>query len=102
MTFHPQKRKVLFGLGQTYATPAALACIQRAQLSVHALLAEHQAGIWGDVDDEDAKANEHAVTTGARILSVRHLGVERAYIITEAEDDDGVRSATTILLCREY
>jgi hypothetical protein len=102
MTTRRRQRKVLFGLGQTYATPAALACIQRAQLSVHDLLAEHQAGIWGDIDEEDAKANEHAVKTGARILSMREFGGERAYIITEAEDDDGVRSATTILLCQEY
>jgi len=95
-------RRVLFALGQTYATPAALDLIGRAQISPADLLAEHQAGIWGDLDPDDAKANELAVTSGARILSVRKLLGERIYIITEAENDSGLRSSTTILLSSEY
>lgn len=97
-----RRRRVLFALGQTYATPAALALLGTAQVSPADLLAEHQAGIWGDLDADDAKANELAVISGARILSVRKLGAERIYIITEAENDDGRRSSTTILLCSEY
>lgn len=96
------KRLVLFGLGQTYATPAALEVLSVAQISPALLLAEHQAGIWGDLDAEDKAANEHAVRTGARILSVRKIGEARLYIITEAENDAGLRGATTILLCSEY
>ena len=96
------KRRVLFALGQTYATPAALEVLDVAQISPVLLLAEHQAGIWGDLDAEDKAANERAVRTGARILSVRKIGKARLYIITEAENDAGLRSATTILLCSEY
>lgn len=96
------KRRVLFALGQTYATPAAVDLLRTAQVSPVDLLAEHQAGVWGDLDAEDAKANNLAVTTGARILSVRKLGAERIYVITEAADDDGLRASTTILLCSEY
>jgi hypothetical protein len=99
---HKRKRRVLFALGQTYATPAAIDLLRIAQVSPADLLAEHQAGIWGDLDAEDARANELAVTSGSRILSVRKLGAERIYIITEAEDDDGLRASTTILLCSEY
>jgi hypothetical protein len=97
-----RKRRALFALGQTYATPAVLDLLRTAQVSPTHLLAEHQAGIWGDLDADDAKANDLAVTSGARILSVRKLGAERIYIITEAERDDGIRTATTILLCSEY
>lgn len=99
---HKRKRRVLFALGQTYATPAAIDLLRIAQVSPADVLAEHQAGIWGDLDADDAKANELAVTSGARILSVRKLGAERLYIITEAENDYGLRSSTTILLCSEY
>jgi hypothetical protein len=68
-----RKRRVLFALGQTFATPAALDLLRTAQVSPADLLAEHQAGNWGDLDADDAKANELAVTSGARILSVRKL-----------------------------
>jgi hypothetical protein len=97
-----RKRRVLFALGQTYATPAALDLLRAAQVSPADLLAEHQAGNWGDLDSDDAAANELAVTSGARILSVRKLGADRIYVITEAENDDGLRASTTILLCSEY
>jgi hypothetical protein len=97
-----RKSRVLFVLGQTCATPAALDLFRTAHVSPADLLAEHQAGVWGDLDADDARANELAVTSGARILSVRKVGAERIYIITEAEDDDGLRASTTILLCSEY
>lgn len=97
-----RKRPVLFALGQTYATPAALEVLRVAQISPALLLAEHQAGIWGDLDAEDKRANEQALKSGARILSVRKIGQERLYIITDAENDNGLRGATAILLCSEY
>ncbi len=61
-------------------------------------LQRHLSGDWGFVDDEDWKANDHAVEYGYRILSVyrdRH-GV-KFWIITEWD-----RSKTTILLPDEY
>ena len=53
---------------------------------------------WGDVSEEDRKANDEAIDFGSRILSSyadRH-GI-RFWIITEAD-----RSATTILLPEDY
>ena len=58
----------------------------------------HMAGDWGEVDDEDRRANDKALETGRRILSAytdRHGS--HFWIITEAD-----RSATTFLLPEEY
>lgn len=64
---------------------------------------KHVTGDWGSVDADDARANDAAVKTGERILSVYKtlLGVE-VWIMTEAADDAGCRAATTILLPDEY
>jgi hypothetical protein len=56
------------------------------------------AGDWGDVDQEDQAANDHALEDGSRLLSAyTTLKGQRIWIITEAD-----RSATTILLPEEY
>lgn len=58
----------------------------------------HMAGNWGDLDEQDWKANDDAVEFGSRILSsyCDRRG-NRFWIITEAD-----RSATTVLLPEEY
>ena len=66
-------------------------------------LARHSAGDWGDLSDEDRELNEQAVIDGSRILSAYHTkNGTKIWIITEATDDTGQRSATTILLPEEY
>jgi hypothetical protein len=87
-----------FPLGQTLATPGALEALQSAGQDPAALLARHQVGDWGDLDEEDKKENEFSVDRGLRILSAYTLptGV-KLWVITEAD-----RSATTILLPSEY
>ena len=51
----------------------------------------HQAGDWGELDDEDRKANQDALIHGLRVMSVyRVLGV-RMWVIAEAN-----RSSTMI------
>lgn len=61
-------------------------------------LNRHVIGDWGDVCDEDWKANDQALQYGSRILSAYSDRLEtRFWIITEAD-----RSATTILLPEEY
>ncbi len=92
-----------FALGQTVATPGALKAIHQAGQSVIQILARHAACDWGDLDDEDRRLNDEALKDGSRLLSAYNLrsGV-RIWCITEAADDSGHRSATTILLPEEY
>lgn len=65
--------------------------------------ARYQSGDWGDLCAEDRQQNEEALITGARIMGsyiTQRSG--KIWIITEAEDDAGHRSATTILYPSEY
>ena len=87
-----------FPLGQTLATPGALEALEQADQDPAALLARHQSGDWGDLDDEDKQENELSLKQGFRLLSGYHLttGV-KVWVITESD-----RSASTILLPSEY
>lgn len=64
----------LFGLGRVVATPAALAALRRAGRSPWPLLPRHGAGDWGVLCDADRRANDEALATGARLISVYPLG----------------------------
>jgi len=91
-------RVPLFPLGQTVATPGALALLDRAAANASTLLTRHQTGDFGDIDEADRVANANAIRHGARILSAYVLGRgARIWIITEAD-----RSVTTLLLPEEY
>ncbi len=95
--------KPKFTLGQTLSTPGALKALQDAGQSPADFLSRHLVGDWGEVCADDKDLNDLAVVEGSRILSAyRTLKGERIWIITEAEDDDGNRSATTILLPEQY
>lgn len=90
-------------LGQIVATPAALTAIQEAGQTPDFFLDKHIQGDWGEVDDEDKKANDHALVDGSRLLSAyRTLKGVKLWIITEATDDHGQRAATTLLLPSQY
>lgn len=93
---------VKFQLGRLLATPEALRTIAESGESATDFLARHAAGQWGDVDAEDAAANDAALLDGSRILSVYHAGGKKLYVITEACDDAGRRAATTITLADQY
>lgn len=56
-------------------------------------------GDWGELDEEDWKANDEAVNSPGsdRILAAYKTEAGKIFIITEAD-----RSATTILLADEY
>jgi hypothetical protein len=97
------KPKPLFDLGQTVATPGALAELEEAQVPPASLISRHVTGDWGCVCDDDKRANDEALRHGSRILSAYILptGI-KIWIITEATDDQGRRSATTLLLPDEY
>lgn len=91
-------RRALFPVGRLLATPAALAALERTNESGWAYLARHVQGDFGDLDEEDRRANEEAITGGTRIFSAYNLkDGTRIWIITEAD-----RSYTTILLPSDY
>ena len=95
--------KPLFDLGQTVATPGALAALEEAQVSPSSLISRHITGDWGCVCDEDKRANDEALKDGSRILSAYMLPTKvKVWVITEAADERGRRSATTVLLPDEY
>lgn len=90
---------VVFPLGRLLATPGAIDFMRRHKLEAGDLLLLHSLGRWGDVGDEDARANDVARREGGRLLSVYRFGIghEAIWVITEAD-----RSATTLLLPHEY
>lgn len=93
----------LFALGQTVATPGALDLLRTHGVSSDALLYRHSAGDWGDISPDDRGLNDQALRDGSRIVSVYQLAPEvTVWIITDAEDDEGVRAATTILRPDDY
>ena len=90
--------KIDLPLGQLVATPGAIEAMTRSGTNPASLLARHVAGDWGEVDGEDAAANDRAVQEGERVLSAYTLGDKtRVWVITEAD-----RAATCILLPEEY
>ena len=92
-----------FSLGKLVATPAAIEAIEAAKASLPKLLERHCANDWGDVDREDAAANDAAIEDGSRILSayVLETGV-KIWIITEATNSQGMRESTCVLLPNDY
>lgn len=64
----------------------------------YALLKRHWTGDWGDLCEEDVRANDRALIEGTRLLSAYQLATGvKIWIITEAD-----RSSTTFLLPEEY
>ncbi len=89
---------MLFPLGRVVATPGALRALEDAVQSPAEFLDRHATGDWGDLDDEDKKANEAALQHGDRLFSAYSTSAgERIYIITEWD-----RSVTTLLLPEDY
>jgi hypothetical protein len=87
-----------FQVGQLVSTPGALRALAKAGQSPLEFVSRHCQGDWGEVDREDATANEHAVDNDERILSAYRTCLDaKVWVITEAD-----RSATTILLPDEY
>jgi len=85
-----------FRLGRIVSTPGALERLTQEDV-LHGIQ-RHQAGDWGDLDDEDRQANDQALISGTRILSVyRATNGTKFWIITEAD-----RSSSCILLPEDY
>ena len=83
-------------LGRTVATPAALGTV--SQPDIVAALCRHAAGDWGDVTPDDRAANDNALKSNERILSVYRSATGTTFwVLTEAD-----RSVTTVLLPDDY
>lgn len=92
------KKRRVFELGQTVATPGALAALQKAGQEPADFLRRHVACDWGDLSNEDQNENDYSLENGFRLLSsYRTKADDKLWIITEAD-----RSATTLLLPEEY
>jgi hypothetical protein len=106
-----------FSLGQILATPNALALMEKYGVNPIQLIARQARHDWGDCCAEDAALNEAALSDGSRLMSVYRLGGDHVlsntpreqrgdlptiWIITNAEDDAGVRDCTTLLLPEDY
>ena len=83
-----------FPLGRTVATSGAIAL----NIDLTRYLFRHHCGDWGDLCDEDKRANEMALQRGERILSCYQLPEgQKIYILTEWD-----RSSTCVMLSEEY
>jgi hypothetical protein len=81
----------LFTLGEIVLTPRAEILLQNLGINPASLFLRHVNGDWGDVSNDQRRANEEAVREGGSILSAYGEGIRRIYVITEAD-----RSRTTI------
>ena len=89
-------------LGKIVATHGALALLGKHSVDPLHLVLWHQQGQWGDLDQDVVAANNRALKDGGRIFTSYINGGEKVWVITEAVDEDGSRSSTTILLPSEY
>ena len=88
----------LFAIGALCSTPGALAALEQANVAGVILLMWHATGDWGEMDEDDRRANELAVAEGSRVFSSYTLATgAKVWVITEAD-----RSSTTLLLPEEY
>lgn len=87
-----------FELGQHVLTPGAMEAIRTAEQVPPEFLLRHQHGDWGELDEDDRRANDQALIHGSRLFSAYHTRLdEKLWVITEWD-----RSVTTLLLPEEY
>tara|TARA_R110000824_G_scaffold71096_4_gene182239 strand:- start:1109 stop:1423 length:315 start_codon:yes stop_codon:yes gene_type:complete len=86
-----------FECGEIYLTTGANSLIAENAINIIMLLSRHGSGDWGDLCDEDKKANDSAISYGQRLLSSYDTVAGKLWIITESG-----RHATTVLLPSEY
>jgi ubiquinone/menaquinone biosynthesis C-methylase UbiE len=88
----------LFSLGQVETSPAAAAALVAAGRDLEGLLARHQRGDWGDVDQRLRQYNDWASQHEAILWSTYRLSDEVALLVSTAAD----RSSTHVLLESEF
>ena len=96
-TFHPGRVVITQGASRLLSD-----FTNSKKPSAVAFLARHIRCDWGTVDSSDWKINNHALKSGARIISQYEFDGNRIWIISEASEDPLVREVTTILTPEEY
>ncbi len=87
-----------FEMGQLVATPAALALLEETGTDYMLLLRRHMHGDWGNLGDEDKRANDTATKLGGRIFSSYNVtDTQKIWIITESD-----RSSTCVMTPEDY
>ncbi|MFN7726237.1 MAG: hypothetical protein ACK5QH_14310 [Rubrivivax sp.] len=95
--------RVLFDLGQLYATRGLIAHLEANPVTtVQALVHRHVSGDYGELSASDRQANVDAIASGARILSAYTVAGEKVYLITEGAAGVGPGRITTALMAVEY
>lgn len=91
-----EKTDVLFPMGRVVVTGGAIEAVSLGDIATGLL--RHARGNWGKVSADDRAANDRALVSGGRLLSVYrdHNGIQ-FWILTETD-----RSATTVLLPEDY
>lgn len=95
MSTPSDKQPIRFQPGTVVATVGATMVATEEQLK--ALVRRHLSGDWGDVNCDDAQANERAVKWGDRILSSYEVNGEKLWVETVAD-----RSSTCVMTPSEY
>lgn len=88
---------MLFDLGSIVATSGCLRHCQKTNVEPMHLIRRHAVGDWGDIGEEDKRANIQAIEHGLRVFSSYLVGTGKVWCITEAD-----RSSTCLLLPSEY
>jgi len=98
------KLQPLFNSGRIVATPSIAAMLEAGQdAEIKRALDRHFTGDWSDMDEEDQEANWNSTKDTSRVFGAFILANgDKIWIITEAEDDDGRRNSTCIMLPEEY
>ncbi len=88
---------------QIVATPNALESLRANKQFAFTFIGRHAACDWSECDSEDAKLNAQSRIDCSRILSVYKLNDgSKIWLISDAENSDGVREALTLLLPCDY
>ena len=89
------------GIYQTAGISAAIRDDQNFNEGVTKAMYKFMAKDWGDTCDEDKAMNEQSLKDGSRILADYNIDDKTIWIIADAEDENGLRTAT-ILFPDEY
>ena len=96
----------LFQLGSLYQTRGvadAIAASPNGALEVSLCIERYSNGDWGLISGDDAEMNQMALEDGSRIMAAYDTdSIGKIWIITEAADENGNRSVTTVLFPEEY
>ena len=87
------ERNARFRLGEVSTTRSAFERLHALGLEPSDLIARHQVGDWGDVDDADLAMNEESLSEEQRFFSAYEIEAERFWVLTSAD-----RSSTVVFL----